>query len=137
MNLPLAAVSLTMQIVSVLFILTAIALVIIILIQKGRGGGLGASISGGAAGGLFGSKTGDFLTWVTIAMTGLFLFLAVIMGLFYKPTVTQVEALPSPIQRPAESLPVEKLNQIPGAPEEDAGAGLNQGSQETTRPVSQ
>jgi protein translocase SecG subunit len=137
MNLPLAAVSFTMQIVSVLFIITAIALVIIILIQKGRGGGLGAAIGGGAAGGLFGSKTGDFLTWVTISMTGLFLFLAVIMGLFYKPTVTKVEAVPAPIQRPAENLPVEKLNQIPVAPEEDTGTGLNPDMQESTEPRSQ
>ena len=125
MNLPLAAVSLTMKFVGALFILTCVALVIVILIQKGRGGGLGAAISGGAAGGLFGSKTGDFLTWVTIGMTGLFLFLAVIMGLYYKPKVSRVETAPAPITAPGESLPGDELGQMPGMPMEDNDEGLD------------
>ncbi len=137
MILPLAAISITMRVVSVFFILTSIALVVVILIQKGRGGGLGAAISGGAAGGLFGSKTGDFLTWVTIAMTGLFLFLAVIMGLFYKPTVTQVEPLPPMATTPAESIPDKDFSQFPSEPEEDMKAGIEQDGQETTEPGGQ
>ena len=123
MNLPLAAVSLTMKLVGVLFILTCIALIIVILIQKGRGGGLGAAISGGAAGGLFGSKTGDFLTWVTIGMTGLFLFLAIIMGLYYKPKVTQVDTSPAPITAPGENLPNDEPGPMPGMPTEDIDEG--------------
>jgi preprotein translocase subunit SecG len=121
MDIPLAAVSFTMRLVSVFFIPTALSLVIVILIQKGRGGGLGAAIGGGAASGLFGTKTGDFLTWVTIAMTGIFLFLAVIMGLFYKPIVTQVEDLPSQVTAPAESPTDGELGQMPGTPAEDFG----------------
>jgi preprotein translocase subunit SecG len=137
MNLPLAAVSFPMKLVSVLFILTSIALVIVILIQKGRGGGLGAAISGGAAGGLFGSKTGDFLTWVTIGMTGLFLFLAIIMGLFYKPTVTQIKTTPPPIAAPGESLPGEELGQMPSMPGEDVEEGPGLGSQNAPEPTEQ
>lgn len=132
MILPLAAVSFTMKIVGVIFVLSAVALAVVILIQKGRGGGLSAAIGGGAAGGLFGSKTGDFLTWVTIAMTGLFLFLAVIMGLFYRPIVTQVEDLP---QQPAASVPAEIPSsggevEIPSAPAEDFGAETGQEDEE-------
>jgi preprotein translocase subunit SecG len=125
MILPLAAVSFTMKIVSVIFILSAVSLAVVILIQKGRGGGLSAAIGGGAAGGLFGSKTGDFLTWVTIAMTGLFLFLAVIMGLFYRPIVTQVEELPP---RPAASVPAEMPSEggMTEMPAGDLGAEAGQ-----------
>jgi preprotein translocase subunit SecG len=137
MGLPLAAVSFTMQIVSVLFVLSAVALGVVILIQKGRGGGLSAAISGGAAGGLFGSKTGDFLTWVTIAMTGLFLFLAVVMGLFYRPIVTQVEDLPPSVTVPAEGPSDRGLGEIPGAPAGDVGAGIGQESPGAPGPAGQ
>ena len=42
-------------------------------------------LTGGAGGGLLGSKTGDFLTWITVAMVGLFLLLTIAMAKFYKP----------------------------------------------------
>ena len=79
-----------MRVVSVLFILSAVALVLIILIQKGRGGGLSSAFGGGGAGGLLGSKTGDFLTWVTIGFVGAFLLLAILMAKYYRPSVEDI-----------------------------------------------
>jgi preprotein translocase subunit SecG len=84
---PFLAVSFIMKIVAVLFFICAVALILIILVQKGRGGGLSAAFGGGAAGGILGSKTGDFLTWVTIVLVGVFLTLAVVMAKFYKPSL--------------------------------------------------
>jgi len=75
-----------MKLVAVLFVLVSIILILVILLQKGRGGGLTAAFGGGMGGGLLGSKTGDFLTWVTIVLVGVFLTLAVLMGRFYKPS---------------------------------------------------
>ncbi len=83
---PLLAMSFVLKVVAVLFVVCCVALILIILIQKGRGGGLSAAFGGGMAGGILGSKTGDFLTWVTIALVGMFLTLAVVMGKFYKPS---------------------------------------------------
>lgn len=74
-----------MNVVAVLFVLCCLVLVLIILIQKGRGGGLSGAFGGGMASGILGSKTGDFLTWVTIVTAGVFLALAMVMGKFYKP----------------------------------------------------
>jgi preprotein translocase subunit SecG len=74
-----------MNLVAVLFVLVSIVLILVILLQKGRGGGLSAAFGGGMGGGLLGSKTGDFLTWVTIVLVGVFLTLAVLMGRFYRP----------------------------------------------------
>ena len=85
--LPILAVGILMKLVAVLFVLVAIVLILVILLQKGRGGGLTAAFGGGMGGGLLGSKTGDFLTWVTIVLVGVFLTLAVLMGRFYKPKV--------------------------------------------------
>ena len=84
---PLLAVGFIMNLVAVLFGLTCVVLILIILIQKGRGGGLSAAFGGAGASSILGSKTGDFLTWVTIILVGLFLFLAVILGMFYWPGV--------------------------------------------------
>lgn len=84
---PLLAVSFIMKATAVLFVICCVALILIILIQKGRGGGLSAAFGGGMAGGILGSKTGDFLTWVTIVLVGVFLMLAVVMAKFYRPSV--------------------------------------------------
>jgi len=85
--LPILAVGILMNLVAVLFVLVSIVLILVILLQKGRGGGLTAAFGGGMGGGLLGSKTGDFLTWVTIVLVGVFLTLAVVMGRFYRPEV--------------------------------------------------
>ena len=75
----------------------AVILILVVLIQKGKGGGLSGAFGGGMAGGILGSKTGDFLTWFTIALVGLFLFLAVVMAKFYKPSVTDIKIAAPPM----------------------------------------
>jgi len=90
--LPIVAVGILMKMVAVLFVLVSVVLILVILIQKGRGGGLTAAFGGGMGGGLLGSKTGDFLTWVTIVLVAVFLTLAVLMGKFYRPKVGEYGA---------------------------------------------
>ncbi len=84
---PLLAVGLVMKLVAVVFVICGIALILVVLIQKGKGGGLSSAFGGGMVSGLLGSKTGDFLTWFTIVLVGVFLALAVVMVRFYRPTV--------------------------------------------------
>jgi preprotein translocase subunit SecG len=84
-SFPFLAVSFIMHVIAVLFVICCVALVLIILIQKGRGGGLSAAFGGGMASGILGSKTGDFLTWVTIVLVGVFLLFAVVLAKFYVP----------------------------------------------------
>jgi len=99
----LLAVSFVMNIVAVLFVICCVVLILVILIQKGRGGGLSSAFGGGMAGSLLGTKTGDFLTWVTIVLTGVFLMLAGVMAKFYRPTVTDYgPGAPAPQSQPAE-----------------------------------
>ena len=94
---PLLAVSFIMKIVAALFLLSAVALILIILVQKGKGGGLSGAFGGGMASGILGSKTGDFLTWVTIVLVGVFLTLAVVMAKFYRPPDDFGEGIAPPI----------------------------------------
>ncbi|MCJ7777168.1 MAG: preprotein translocase subunit SecG, partial [Sedimentisphaerales bacterium] len=63
---PLLAAGLIMSVIAGLFLLCAVVLILVILIQKGKGGGLSGAFAGGMASGILGSKTGDVLTWITI-----------------------------------------------------------------------
>jgi preprotein translocase subunit SecG len=115
-------------ILATLFIILCLFMVLVILIQKPRGGGL-AGAFGGAGGGqsaVFGAKTGDVLTWFTIVFFVLFILLA--MALVYTTRDDNAAAVPvieapaddaSPV--PADLPPLENRPQLPpinaGAPE--------------------
>ncbi|MHC4394909.1 MAG: preprotein translocase subunit SecG [Planctomycetota bacterium] len=113
---PLLAVRFIMTFVAVVFVVCAVLLILLILIQKGKGGGLSGAFGGvGAAGGIFGSKTGDRLTWFTIILVGVFLTLAVVMAKFYKPTVSSFgeepavqQAQPSTADTSTDTNPLEE-----------------------------
>ena len=62
-----------------LFGLVCVLLMLLILIQKGRGGGLSAAFGGMGGNTAFGAKTGDMLTWVTAAFFGVFILLSITM----------------------------------------------------------
>lgn len=85
MTLPLANVPFIMILVGVIWFAAAILLILLILMQKAKGGGLGAAFGGAGSNNLLGTKTGDFLTWVTIGLTVVFLLFGVLMAKYYKP----------------------------------------------------
>ncbi len=93
-NFPFLAAGFLMKLVAVVWFFCSVVLVLVILIQKGRGGGLSAAF-GGMAGGVLGSKTGDFLTWVTVVLVFVFLSLSVVIAKYYKPTIAEAAAPPS------------------------------------------
>ena len=117
-GLPLLATAFIMKVIAGVFVLCAATLVLVVLIQKGRGGGLGGVFGGGLASGILGSKTGDFLTWVTVSLVGLFLLLAGMMAKFYKPTVSDFDAPAAQQQLPASSQQPQP-GQTPTAAETD------------------
>jgi preprotein translocase subunit SecG len=93
------------------------------LIQKGKGGGLSAAFAGGMASGLLGSKTGDFLTWVTIVLVVIFLTLAGLMAKFYRPGVGDFGPGPKvPQKQPVEPEPTGGGASVP--PPVDANEAL-------------
>ena len=97
---PIVAVSFIMNLIALIWVLTALVLILIILIQKGRGGGLSSAFGGGSANSLLGTKTTDWLTKVTIAMVMLFLFLAVVMNKYYKPQLSEELKEPAGVTSP-------------------------------------
>lgn len=72
---------------TILFVLVCFFMMLVILIQKPRGGGLVGAF-GGAGGGsqsVFGAKTGDVLTWFTVICFCLFIGLAMLLTWFARP----------------------------------------------------
>ncbi len=98
------------------FALVCILLIVIVLLQKGRGGGLGAAF-GGAASSAFGTRVGDVLTWITVALVALFLILAVVVVYAFRPPGGQV-AMPTfnpPFNETNEEIVVTITCDTPGA----------------------
>jgi len=121
---PLLAVGFIMKAIAALFIICCVALILIILIQKGKGGGLSGAFGGGMAGGILGSKTGDFLTWVTIVLVSVFLTLAVVMARFYKPAVSDF----GQGQEAQQELPKSPDEPLPSVSIEDTASDANSGA---------
>jgi protein translocase SecG subunit len=103
----LAASGFLTGLLTVLFIIVGVLLVLCILLQKGKGGGLGAAFGGASS--AFGTKTGDMFTWVTIVLTGAFLLLSIGLGFVYKPDMLP---LPQPTFSPAGPGVLGEANQV-------------------------
>ncbi len=82
-------------ILAIAFVLVALLLMALILLQKNRGSGLSGAFGGVGGHSAFGTKTGDFLTWVTVCLTAIFMGLA-IGGNFLFDQTTQRTAQASP-----------------------------------------
>ena len=83
-----------------LFVAVCLFMMLVILIQKPRGGGLSGAFggAGGSAQAAFGAKTGDVLTWFTVICFSAFLLLAVGLTWSIKPIDAGMESLIEPIQ---------------------------------------
>lgn len=81
-------------------IIVSIFLVIVILLQSSKGGGLAGSFGGsGTFGTVFGTRrTADFLSKATWWLGGALLVLAIIINLFFLPGQSSVEQRESIIQ---------------------------------------
>ena len=106
----LAAVPFVMKVVIGIWAVAAVILTLVVLIQKGKGGGL-SSAFGGLGSSLLGTKTGDFLTWVTISIVSVWLLLSIVTAKWFRPQVSeylQSEQMPAaPVTAPAPEIPLE------------------------------
>src|SRR5882672_1530221 len=78
------------------FIIVCLFMILLVLIQKGRGGGLASAFGGSGGNTAFGAKTGDVLTWATSIIFGVFLLLAIALNLFANKRHEEAQANISP-----------------------------------------
>jgi len=103
----LAASALLVNLLAGLFVVACVFLMLVILVQKPRGGGLSGAFGGGggAAQSVFGGKTGDALTTFTVICFVFYVLLA--MGLTWStrpsaPPANTVTSQPAQQQTPGE-----------------------------------
>jgi len=99
-----------------LFTAVCIILIVLILLQKGRGGGLSAAFGGAGGQSAFGSKTGDVFTWATIVVVAIFLVFAMILTGVYKPDLSSDLIQPSGVQPPGAAPGVDAAAGSGGVP---------------------
>jgi len=63
----------------------SLLLIGLILLQKNRGAGLSGAFGGVGGHSAFGTKTGDFLTWVTVGLVAVFLLLNIAANYVFVP----------------------------------------------------
>lgn len=68
-----------------LFVIMAVLLMLVILLQRGKGVGLAGAFGGAATTAAFGSKTGDVLTWITVVGAGILLLYTIILTFVFGP----------------------------------------------------
>jgi preprotein translocase subunit SecG len=127
----------------VFFLLTAVLLVLLVLIQRGRGSGLAGAFGGPGGHSAFGTKTADVLIKMTAVLGAVFFLLAIVTAWFMRPEETvprekpaaeapaqpgtgeaaptarpePVEAAPAPPATvPSEKAPAQPLRQAPAQP---------------------
>jgi preprotein translocase subunit SecG len=110
MHFALAAVPFVMKIIMGIWALTSLVLVLVVLMQKSKGGGL-SSAFGGLGSSLLGTKTGDFLTWVTICIVAVWLLLSIVAVKWFKPLTSEYlqggQMPAAPASAPAPAAPIE------------------------------
>jgi preprotein translocase subunit SecG len=78
----------------------AIFLIIIVLMQSSKGGGLAGTFGGAGMGTVFGTRrTADFLSKATWWLAGILAGLAIIINLFFLPGQTSADQIESIIQQ--------------------------------------
>jgi preprotein translocase subunit SecG len=88
-------------ILNVLILLTGLFLILLVLIQRGKGGGLSGAFGGVGGSSAFGSRAGDTFTRITIYVAAFWLFLIMV-------TVRNTQ------ERPPTEQPIPAVQPAPG-----------------------
>lgn len=122
-------------ILATLFAFAALLLILIVLLQRGRGVGLSGAFGGAGGNTAFGSKTGDVLTWATIVVAGLFLFLAVTLNYAFRPTSAGLGASAANALPTSGAAPTQMPESTPPAPIDTDDSNAAATSQDMTEQV--
>ena len=110
------------EVLIVIYLLVALSIIGLVLIQQGKGADMGASFGGGSSGTLFGSSgAGNFLTRSTGVLATLFFLISLILGNITAEKANQVdefETLSAPIMEVIEKakdadVPVSEGSDVP------------------------
>jgi preprotein translocase subunit SecG len=92
-------------------IVVAVLLIVAVLMQASKGGGLAGTFGGGSMGMVFGvRRTADFLIRSTQVLAGVFILLSLVINMFFLPRAENIESV---IQRSSTQQAVPTAPQLP------------------------
>lgn len=105
-------------------IVVCVALIMIVLLQTGKGADMGAAFGGGSSQTLFGSTgASTFLSKATTGAAIIFMFTSLVLAYLssHRTADSIIQGTPAPIEQPApatpgESAPQESSDQAPSVP---------------------
>lgn len=92
----LAALPLGHYLLATFFVVVCVLTILVVLIQKGRGGGLSGAFGGVGGHSAFGAKTGDVFTWITVVLAALFLVVSVWLNFTFRELPSNAAAMVKP-----------------------------------------
>lgn len=90
---------------NVVLLLVGVFLILLILIQRGKGGGLAGAFGGAGGSSAFGSRAGDAFTRVTIMVAAVWILLIMILIRATQPPPGKADLPPNVQQNQGEQLP--------------------------------
>jgi preprotein translocase subunit SecG len=115
-------------VLNILIWLVSVFLILLILIQKGKGGGLAGAFGGPGGQSAFGSKTADAFTKITLYVAGIWVALIIVMIWLVQPKITSLNPTEIP-QISKEGMPAE------GAPVDPTPKSESESKEEKKEPV--
>ncbi len=92
---------------AILFMIVCVLMIIVVLLQKGKGQGLSGAF-GGMGQSAFGTRVGDLFTWITIVLAVVFLSLAILTTIVFHPDPVKL----SPVKFDPAAREIGKLTYI-------------------------
>ncbi len=106
----------------ILMFLTAIFLIVLILVQRGRGGGLTGALGGMGGQSAFGTKAGDVFTRITVVVAAVWILLCVVSVKLYSSAENQFKQTGENAQQNTQTedglQPPPPINDEGGSPED-------------------
>lgn len=95
-----------LNIVLVIFVLTAVLMCFVILMQRPKSEGLGAAFGGGVTDNLFGAQTTNVLTKITGWLAGLFFALTFLLSILYAHRTVGSSGLRQELMKGESTAPI-------------------------------
>jgi len=126
-------------VLSTVLIMVSLFMVLLVLIQRGRGGGLAGAFGGMGGQSAFGTRAGDMFTRITVVLAVVWVLLAGGIGMMMRrETEARKAGVNSPFVPGAKSAATEDTKDGSGADEADAAASGNdqkKATEETAAPT--